>query len=403
MTLAIPNYLILHSIIKILKMDISYLNGSLNIFNLVNEPIIFPLEYIIFGSFSSMDYDIIVNVPKIITKLKFHHFLQICRKLDLLLIPIISDDKPINTCLGHWTNNQLVWSQKGTVNETNNAIISTFNNHQQMFDANPITTILPRDTLNKQLKVMAASRMIIGLFTRCITNNDYIYAIMDQIISLPQLQNLDKDSKVRFLRTLFKIYDIKTSTYNTIIAAIDNKEIDCEYKKLVNLRNKLNNMNKTTVDVTIYKQLYEASKVSIEIILNIVNTNKNKFSADFSKCLNEDLFGCELSLRCVSRAILIGKYAFLRSEFLKLLDMSIIKFCNDNNDKLKKIAFQVGQTLCLLKGIEVFEKETIAIHYPQLKPFLFRESTFDFDEINKLLHEFSHKMETFIDPTFTEL
>lgn len=44
-------------------------------------------------------------------------------------------------------------------------------------------------------------------------------------------------------------------------------------------------------------------------------------------------------------------------------------------DYLKVMAFQLGQTLGLIDGIELYTKEDIAEEYPDLKPFLFREGT----------------------------
>jgi len=42
-------------------------------------------------------------------------------------------------------------------------------------------------------------------------------------------------------------------------------------------------------------------------------------------------------------------------------------------DQLKGVAFQVGQTLLLVRGVEVYTKEEVAEALRELKPFLFRE------------------------------
>jgi len=42
-------------------------------------------------------------------------------------------------------------------------------------------------------------------------------------------------------------------------------------------------------------------------------------------------------------------------------------------DYLKVMAFQFGQTIGLLEGMEFYTKEDIALNYPELKPYLMRE------------------------------
>lgn len=42
-------------------------------------------------------------------------------------------------------------------------------------------------------------------------------------------------------------------------------------------------------------------------------------------------------------------------------------------DYLKVLAFQLGQTLSLIDGVELYTKEDISEEYPDLKPFLMRE------------------------------
>ena len=44
-------------------------------------------------------------------------------------------------------------------------------------------------------------------------------------------------------------------------------------------------------------------------------------------------------------------------------------------DYLKVMAFQLGQTLSLIDGVELYTKEDIAKEYPDLEPYLMREGT----------------------------
>lgn len=51
---------------------------------------------------------------------------------------------------------------------------------------------------------------------------------------------------------------------------------------------------------------------------------------------------------------------------------------------LKSIAFQIGQTLALDEGKELYTKKEIALHFPALAPFLNRQETPDFHSLNGL-------------------
>jgi hypothetical protein len=379
-------------------MEISYFDNKLVINNYT-----FEFEYLVFGSRSSMDYDVMVNIPFELTKLKYHNFLLICQKLDNILEPIIlKENKPINTSLAHWNKSgSIIWSQKGTISESNNAIVSTFKNHKQMYEICPLTHMI-RDSEDKKAKLMAASRMIIGILTNARAKDKYIYQVINKIYSIKEVKFLNKAEKNRFLVTLFKIRDIKTSTYNVIVATSDNKLVVSEYNKLKTLRAKLTKSLANNNIVKDYKQLYEESDDIVNNIIFLVEANRDRFDVNFLTLLNEELSGSKLSLKNVIRAVLISKYACFRQCFLEMLDLNKISLVKEKEDKLKKIAFQLGQTLCLINGIEVYEKETISDHYPQLAPFLFRQEAKNYDEINSLLKAFITNMEAHLERTAIE-
>lgn len=78
---------------------------------------------------------------------------------------------------------------------------------------------------------------------------------------------------------------------------------------------------------------------------------------------------------------------------LRTIDINIIK----DNEKIKKIgyidvvktlAFQLGQTLCLIDGIELYSKEDISLYHPKLKPYLMRENNINLDNLNIFLQKF---------------
>lgn len=60
-------------------------------------------------------------------------------------------------------------------------------------------------------------------------------------------------------------------------------------------------------------------------------------------------------------------------------------------DIKKVIAFQIGQTLTLLDGIEVYTKSGIIEFYPKLKPYLQRYSDSN-DDLQEMLHEFHRRI-----------
>jgi len=71
-------------------------------------------------------------------------------------------------------------------------------------------------------------------------------------------------------------------------------------------------------------------------------------------------------------------------------------FEDENVEKLKIIAFQVGQTLLLMRGIEVYTKGEIVSYYPQLKQYLYR-SLEEPDSLKELLGEFVNEVQPIID------
>jgi hypothetical protein len=52
-------------------------------------------------------------------------------------------------------------------------------------------------------------------------------------------------------------------------------------------------------------------------------------------------------------------------------------------DICKSLAFQIGQTLALILGKEVYTKKEISELYPELEPFLYRREKLDFNVLNK--------------------
>lgn len=77
---------------------------------------------------------------------------------------------------------------------------------------------------------------------------------------------------------------------------------------------------------------------------------------------------------------------------LSKIDIGAIDFSgkigkNDGVEVLKTIAFQIGQALGLHEDCEWYEKRTVAEGIPELRPYLYRETT-DTTELEKVFHRY---------------
>lgn len=57
-------------------------------------------------------------------------------------------------------------------------------------------------------------------------------------------------------------------------------------------------------------------------------------------------------------------------------------------DVLKQTAFQLGQVLCLLKGVEVYTKAELSVAIPELKSFLYREENVELSDFEKIKQQY---------------
>jgi hypothetical protein len=157
--------------------------------------VFFRLGYIVFGSKTSTDYDVLVWVSNefIGLNLESHILIDICKLFEQCLIPFIGSDKPINASLAHWENGQVTWDHKGTDDaETNNSLMDTFANHldKQMYKECSITKRLPRDVWKK---IIGSIRdLICNLHKVYYHNEDKYFELMTEmaltILSIPELQ-----------------------------------------------------------------------------------------------------------------------------------------------------------------------------------------------------------------------
>ncbi|RUT69284.1 hypothetical protein D0817_17450 [Flavobacterium cupreum] len=63
-------------------------------------------------------------------------------------------------------------------------------------------------------------------------------------------------------------------------------------------------------------------------------------------------------------------------------------------DSIKSIAFQLGQTIALQEGKEIYTKNQIAASFPDLRKYLSREENVDFNDLQKWLSTFIEIIKT---------
>src|SRR3989304_8485368 len=81
----------------------------------VENPIVFPLEWIIFGSKGSTDIDVAINFPPNLLEEHVEFYKLVCVQFDKILAPILQDtslnanefpinyfEKPLNSCCIHY-------------------------------------------------------------------------------------------------------------------------------------------------------------------------------------------------------------------------------------------------------------------------------------------------------------
>jgi hypothetical protein len=115
--------------------------------------------FYIFGSENSQDYDVIVSVDSIPENIDLAH--SIVKNWNNKISKIL-DDKPLNCNLGVFDGEKLIKVFKGTVDELNNVLYYTYNNHNQFFP-NPIKSPVKRDVDEKILRV---ARFLITFYSR---------------------------------------------------------------------------------------------------------------------------------------------------------------------------------------------------------------------------------------------
>lgn len=117
---------------------------------------------------------------------------------------------------------------------------------------------------------------------------------------------------------------------------------------------------------------------SIRIILS--HLSRSQFRPRVKSALNSELFSDKLSA-------------------LRLIDLTDIEYGSLNKnmsreDILKTIAFQMGQTVSLIDGNELFTKSEVAAAYPTLNQFLYRSESSNLADLEAFKRLFIGKIES---------
>lgn len=97
-----------------------------------------------------------------------------------------------------------------------------------------------------------------------------------------------------------------------------------------------------------------------------------------------------------------------RLSFLEALDLTKIDFSNDprksnREDRLKHISFQMGQTMALLLGSELYDKHQVGKMFPELMPYIMRTPNTNINNLQSFKNKFTNAIRDFdIDTSRTE-
>ncbi len=357
----------------------------------------FKLKYLIFGSKNSLDFDVMVWIPEELTLQPSHKFIQMCEKLDVLLYPILnnwgkdefSKYKPINSCCGHWNitenSNKLKWTQKGSeLAETNNSIILTFEKHKQMYDVCPFTDLIPRDY---KKKVLGAVRQIVGKFSRTKLERPELDKFICEYIQIPKFSQID------------------VKKYTTqIFSGLPNIHFGTDKNTLNKIKQQRNTLTKKLIKVI----KDHSSEHSPNDYYSSDTCDNNSLQTLVSELLDlidySDIF--RRLVKYTMQMRLLGIYL----DFLLLVDITKLIFPPSTIlpgntqpfERFKTISFQLGQTVSLIDGVELFDKDDVSNTYPSLSKFLHREHG-NVENLNRFIEFFIDKVEDCFDEDFNRL
>ena len=401
----------------------------------------FPLEWIIFGSKTSTDIDIMVILPmNVVDAIGKRHniYTSFYRRMDGNLLPHIQnmavwnnknldeyilhngEIKPVNTSCGNIQDGVLIWSVKGSVGESNNSILATFKNHPQMFSECPIFRKLDRDI---DAKILSSLRMVVGCLARSeYTQNDKtrltnllkmcFVGLVRHCIKIVESARRKLNTN-DFVMLLLTVPNVNRTLYNIIKENGDESVLNsCDQLSRIvgkkqnpigvyKIRKELvlaiveKNIERIFNLVDGYMEYYQEIEEHSQVILEYINNNIE--TPNFGQ-YRDDVISGRNSLGNIASFVLKINRCGYTVHFLETIEWRDIDLVRETTEKMKKICFQIGQTLALLNGVELFDKEGIAGMFPELRSFLMRKE-FGTDELNgvksvmhKLLIEIKNRL-----------
>jgi len=178
-------------------------------------------DFLVFGSKNSVDFDVIVLVPlKYLQNSSPHILVKENLVVNSILAGVVLKGKAVNTCFGFWQNGRIVACQKGSIEETNNSILKTFELHLewQTLKRCPIFVHLERTKESKQAKMFGVIRMVTSCLSHAHFGTDEsaeeIRRILMNVLNFPQFSALSEQEWDLFCVLVLKICDLKKSVLN---------------------------------------------------------------------------------------------------------------------------------------------------------------------------------------------
>lgn len=158
--------------------------------------------YYIFGSENSQDYDVMVFVDDISPTIDDNHF--VCKSYNNVLSKILTD-KSLNCNIGVLKDGIITKVFKGDCYEVNNAIIYTYDYHQQEFPL-VLNGLVDRDVHTKLKRVV---RGILSFYSRSSIRSEIKAALRGDLIQrLEVLKKIDLSVYYDFKGKKESYYDI---------------------------------------------------------------------------------------------------------------------------------------------------------------------------------------------------
>jgi hypothetical protein len=177
----------------------------------------------IFGSENSHDYDVMVFVDAMPVNIDIGH--QWCKEFNSDLSSVLTA-KPLNANFGIVQDNQVTSVFKGTVDEVNNALYYTYDNHTQ-YTPNHISHSVQRDV---EVKLYRVYRCILSFFSRSHLRSTVKMALRSDIHKkYSTLELIDFTEITEFphkKESIYDIYKVIAFQYGQLFSLIDGHEKD---------------------------------------------------------------------------------------------------------------------------------------------------------------------------------